>query len=116
MDPLTFITLLVLGFFYAILASMIGIGGGLLYVPTLDFVFELETIDATFVSSFVIVFTSTSGFLNYRSQNRIDMKTARIYLMYAIPGVLISSSFADDIPKKILNQLFFILILFTGIR
>ncbi|MCE7734400.1 MAG: sulfite exporter TauE/SafE family protein [Candidatus Heimdallarchaeota archaeon] len=116
MEPLTFILLIVLGFFYAILASMIGIGGGLLYVPTLDFGFGLETIDATFVSSFVIVFTSTSGFLSYRSQNRIDMKTARIYLMYAVPGVLISSSFADDVPREILRQLFGILVVVAGIR
>lgn len=116
MEPLTFILLIVLGFFYAILASMIGIGGGLLYVPTLDFGFGLETIDATFVSSFVIVFTSTSGFLNYRSQNRIDMKTARTYLMYAIPGVLISSFFADDVPRDTLRQLFGILVVGAGIR
>ena len=72
MDPFTFISLIILGFFYAILASMIGIGGGLLYVPTLDFGYGLETIDATFVSSFVIVFTSSSAFLNFRSQRGLD--------------------------------------------
>ena len=61
MDPLTtFIMLIVLGFFFAILSSMIGIGGGLLNVPTLDFGFGLETADATFVSSFVIVFQTHS--------------------------------------------------------
>lgn len=116
MDPLTFITLIILGFFYAILSSMIGIGGGLLNVPTLDFVYGLETADATFVSSFVIVFTSSSAFLNFRSQNRVDFKTAKIYLLYAIPGVLISSFFADDVPKDTLRQLFGIIVVAAAVR
>ncbi|OLS26514.1 MAG: hypothetical protein HeimC2_14630 [Candidatus Heimdallarchaeota archaeon LC_2] len=116
MDPITFISLIILGFFYAILASMIGIGGGLLYVPTLDFGYGLETIDATFVSSFVIIFTSSSAFLNFRSQKRIDFQTARTYLLYAVPGVLISSYFADDVPRDTLRQLFGILVVAAAIR
>lgn len=104
------------GFFFGILAVMVGIGGGLMNVPFLDFVMGLETSEATFVSSFVIIFTSASGAIKYRSENRIDYKTALNYLVLAIPGVIIGGWYADKIPQNTLKQLFGTLVSLAAIR
>ncbi|MHA2251109.1 MAG: sulfite exporter TauE/SafE family protein [Candidatus Kariarchaeaceae archaeon] len=120
MNPiLTTIILLISGFFFGILAVMVGIGGGLMNVPFLDFIIEggdLLTSEATFVSSFVIIFTSSSGAIKYRSEKRIDYKTAANFLAFAIPGVIIGGWFADRIEQQTLKQMFGILVSLAGIR
>ncbi len=95
---------------------MVGIGGGIMNVPFLDFIIGLETNEATFVSSFVIIFTSTSGFLKYKSEKRIDYKTGLNYLILAIPGVIIGGWYADRIRREILRQLFGVIVSLAAIR
>ena len=48
--------IIVIGFLTGILASLIGIGGGLIIVPSMIFFFELLPSQATLISSFVIIF------------------------------------------------------------
>ncbi|MHA2503832.1 MAG: sulfite exporter TauE/SafE family protein [Candidatus Kariarchaeaceae archaeon] len=116
LDPLIIILLLVLGVLFAIIATLVGIGGGLLYVPSLIFLFSIDTINATLISSFVIVFTSSSGFLKYRQQKRIDMKTALIYLSLAIPGSVFGGYAAEQLDGTLLKQIFAILVGISAIR
>ena len=104
MDPFTFISLIILGFFYAILASMIGIGGGLLYVPTLDFGFGLDTIDATFVSSFVIVFTKADKIPKTQLADTINKyKEFLLNQWEELPDTFVSSSTSGMGKEEILN-------------
>ncbi|MHA2090032.1 MAG: sulfite exporter TauE/SafE family protein [Candidatus Kariarchaeaceae archaeon] len=113
---MTTIILIVSGFFFGLLSPAVGIGGGLMNVPFLDYVMKLETNEATFVSSFVIIFSSSSGALKYRSEKRIDYRTAFQFLVLAIPGVIIGGWFADRIPRKQLRQIFGIVVSLAGIR
>jgi len=112
----TLIALFLLGIVFAIIATIVGIGGGLLNVPALIFIFNVDEINATLISSFVIVFTSISGFLKYRQDKRIDYKTALIYLVLAIPGSILGGLVAERIDPLLLRRLFAILIGISAIR
>lgn len=116
MDFLLILSLFLLGIVFAIVATVVGIGGGLLNVPALIFLYGVDDINATLISSFVIVFTSTSGFLKYREQLRIDYKTAGIYLALAIPGSILGGLVAEQIDPTLMRQLFAILIGVSAIR
>ncbi|MCH8905942.1 MAG: sulfite exporter TauE/SafE family protein, partial [Candidatus Heimdallarchaeota archaeon] len=116
MDPLFFAVLLIAGFFFGILSAMVGIGGGLLNVPFLTFVMEVPSNDATFISTFVIIFTSTSAALTYKGEKKIDYRTGGQYLLLALPGVIIGGLLADRIPREILLIFFAIMIIAAGIR
>ncbi|NDB56031.1 sulfite exporter TauE/SafE family protein, partial [archaeon] len=48
--------IIIIGFLTGILASLIGIGGGLIIVPSMIFFFDLLPSQATLISSFVIIF------------------------------------------------------------
>jgi len=115
-DPILTIELFFLGILFAIIATIVGIGGGLLNVPALLFLYKVDSADATLISSFVIVFTSLSGFLKHRQQRRIDYKTGLIYLTLAIPGSILGGIVADIIDPTLLRQLFAILLMISAAR
>ena len=123
MDPLLISVLIIAGFFFGIIALMVGIGGGLLNVPFLIYgvallpnIDGLSAIDATLVSSFTIMFTSFSGSLKNRSENRIDFRTAGIFLMFAIPGSILGGWIATLLDASLLKQLFAALVGVSAIR
>jgi hypothetical protein len=123
MDPLLISVLIIAGFFFGLISLMVGIGGGLLNVPFLIYgvallpnVTSLSPIDATLVSSFTIMFTSFSGSLKNRSENRIDFRTAGIFLMFAIPGSILGGWIATLLDASLLKTLFAVLVGVSAIR
>ena len=123
MDPLLISVLIIAGFFFGIVALMVGIGGGLLNVPFLIYgvallpnIDGLSPINATLVSSFTIMFTSFSGSLKNRSENRIDFRTAGIFLLFAIPGSILGGWIATLLDASMLKTLFAVLVGVSAIR
>ena len=93
--PLVFLTI-VCAIVFGFLAVLIGIGGGLFYVPYLIFVLNLEAV-STLTSSFAILFTSTSGTIKYSKLKYIDYKIGLLFVLVAIPGSLVGSYVAEVI-------------------
>ncbi len=92
MDPLGILLLLIIGLGVGIIAAMLGIGGGILYVPILVLGFHVDAFEATAISSFVIIFTSSSSAYQYWRQRRIDLTAAGTMIAMAIPGSIIGAS------------------------
>ncbi len=111
-----FILLVIVGLTFGLIAIMVGIGGGLMNVPFLIYVMKQSPETAGFISSFIIMFTSFSGFMKYRSLKRIDYSTARKFLMLAIPGSIIGGYLASTIDPAIIKIIFSIIIGLAGIR
>jgi uncharacterized membrane protein YfcA len=70
-----------------VVAAVIGLGGGFLYVPTLSLIFGVETKTAIGTSLAIMVFSSISASFWYRQQGVILYKVA---LVLIIPSVLAS--------------------------
>ncbi|MCY3411082.1 MAG: sulfite exporter TauE/SafE family protein [Candidatus Heimdallarchaeota archaeon] len=123
-DLLIFIIIIILGIFFGVMAILVGIGGGLMFVPFMIYgVILLPGINAglepklaSLISSFVIIFTSTSGFLKYRTQKIVDFQTAKSFLMMAIPGSIIGAILTVVLDASIIKLLFSLLIMFAAIR
>ena len=116
LDILLILLMIVSGFFFGIIAIMVGVGGGLLNVPFLIYVMEVDPLQATLISSFIIIFSSSSGFLKYRSENRIDMRTAGIFLVFAIPGTILGGWVATLMDAAMIKQSFAVLVGLASIR
>lgn len=123
MDPLLISVLIIAGFFFGLISLMVGIGGGLLNVPFLIYgvallpnIDGLSAIDATLISSFTIMFTSFSGSLKNKSENRIDFRTAGIFLIFAIPGSILGGWMATLLDASMLKTLFAVLVGLSAIR
>ena len=110
--PLFFV-LLMLGFIVGLPASMCGLGGGFILVPTLILVFNLSPQSAIAISLVAMCGTTISASIGYIKQKRVDYKLALLYDIFDIPGVIVGAYLTTILPKNLLIGIcgFFILFL-----
>ena len=103
-------------------AGLFGIGGGLITVPFLYFIFGSLEIDPQYVmhlavgTSFAIIIpTSTVSVLTHNKFKAVDFDVVKNYGLFVILGVIIGTIFAASLKTKFLVLFFSIIILFLGI-
>jgi len=119
---LFFITIMLLtaipvGFF----AGLFGIGGGLITVPFLFFIFETLNIEKQYLmhlavgTSFAIIIpTSIVSVLTHRKHKSVDSNVIKNYGTFVISGVLIGTVFAALMKTKSLLIFFSVVVYFLG--
>ena len=103
-------------------AGLFGIGGGLITVPFLYFIFGSLGIDPEYImhlavgTSFAIIIpTSTISVLTHNKFKAVDFDVVKNYGLYVVLGVIVGSIFAASLKTKSLVLFFSIIILFLGI-
>ena len=108
------ITAFPVGFF----AGLFGIGGGLITVPFLFFIFDSLNINQDYLmhlavgTSFAIIIpTSTVSVMTHHKFNAVDFDIVKNYGLFVVSGVIVGTIFAASLKTKSL-VLFFSLIIF----
>jgi len=103
-------------------AGLFGIGGGLITVPFLYYIFNSLGIDQQYLmhlavgTSFAIIIpTSIASVLTHHKFNAVDFDIVKSYGIYVISGVIIGTIFAASLKTKSLVLFFSIVIFFLGI-
>ena len=103
------------------LAGLFGIGGGLITVPFLFFVFESLNIDKTYLmqlsvgTSFAIIIpTSIVSVLTHKKHNSVDSSIIRSYGIFVISGVLLGTILAANLKTESFLLFFAIISYFLG--
>ncbi len=103
-------------------AGLFGIGGGLITVPFLYFIFGSLEIDPQYVmhlavgTSFAIIIpTSTVSVLTHHKFKAVDFDIVKNYGLYVVIGVIVGTAFAASLKTKSLVLFFSVMILFLGI-
>ncbi len=111
------IALLVLGVLVGILSGLIGIGGGILIVPALIFMFGFSQHQAqgTTLALLVLPVGSLAAFTYYRNGN-VNIKAAILIALGFVVGGLIGAKFAGNLPDKTLARIFGSVLIVVGIR
>ena len=87
---LQLLILAVLGLVGGVLAGVAGVGGGIVFVPTLVYVAGWDIKEAVAASFVIIVFSSLSGTIrNARSQDPVDWRAAALFASTVAPASLI---------------------------
>ena len=114
---LMILTAFPVGFF----AGLFGIGGGLITVPFLFFIFETLNIDKSYImhlavgTSFsIIVPTALSSVLTHKKNNYVDLNIIKTYIIFVIIGVLAGTVFASLMQTKGLVLFFSVVVYFLG--
>ncbi len=115
---LMIITAFPVGFF----AGLFGIGGGLITVPFLFFIFSSLDIDPNYVmhlavgTSFsIIIPTSFVSVYTHNKHGAVDLQIIKSYAMFVIIGVIVGTSLASVLKTKGLILFFTIVVYFLSI-
>ena len=103
-------------------AGLFGIGGGLITVPFLYYIFGTLGIDQTYImhlavgTSFAIIIpTSTVSILTHHKFKAVDFNIVRNYGIFVVLGVIVGTILAASLKTKSLVLFFSIIILFLGV-
>ena len=112
---LMIVTAFPVGFF----AGLFGIGGGLITVPFLFFIFEALGIDKIYLmhlavgTSFAIIIpTSIVSVLTHNKHKSVDKNIVQSYGLFVVIGVLLGTTFAALMKTKVLVIFFTIVVFF----
>jgi uncharacterized membrane protein YfcA len=101
---------LVLGVAAGLLAGLFGVGGGILFVPTLV-ALGLGQLEAQATSLLAILPTVTAGAWNQRRYGNLRIRTALVVGLASIVGVELGARIATALPEETLQRLFGVLLL-----
>lgn len=90
------------GFFIGILASMTGIGGGIIIVPLLTLVYSLTPANAVGTSLAAIILTAIASTINYSKLKQIYYKTGLLLALVTAPGAIVGAYLTTIIPTNVL--------------
>jgi uncharacterized protein len=110
MSVSTALLALALGFGAGVLAGMFGVGGGILFVPTL-LALGLSQVDAEATSLLAIIPTVAAGVWRQRRYGNVDRRASVAIGLASIPGVIGGTYLAVSLDERTLQRLFGVLLI-----
>ena len=105
-----------LGLVAGVLAGLFGVGGGILFVPTLTLVLGLTQLHAEATSLLAILPTAAAGVLRQRRYGNVRWRPALVLGLAAVGGVEAGVQIAEALPEHILRRLFGGLVLLVAVQ
>jgi uncharacterized protein len=103
-----------LGALTGVLAGLFGVGGGILFVPTLTLVLGLTQIHAEAASLLAILPAATVGAWRQVRYSNVRWRPALVVGIAAIGGVEAGVQIAESLPQHALRRLFGVLVLLVA--
>jgi uncharacterized membrane protein YfcA len=109
----TYALAIVLGIFAGVLAGMFGVGGGILFVPTLTWL-GLTQLHAEATSLLAIIPTVLVAVWRQQSYGNVRWRPALVLGIASIGATVGGAQVAESLPEHVLRKLFAVLLLFTA--
>jgi uncharacterized protein len=109
MSASTVVLAILLGLAAGVLAGMFGVGGGILFVPTLV-ALGLGQLEAQGTSLLAILPTVLAGAWSQRRYGNLRVRTAIVVGAASIVGVEIGARIVTELPEATLRRLFAVLL------
>jgi uncharacterized protein len=103
---LTVAIAIALGLVAGVLAGLYGVGGGILFVPTLVLAFGLGQVEAEATSLVAILPTVAAGAWRQHRYGNVRWRAAMVIGLAAIGGVELGVLAAKSLPEQTLQRLF----------
>jgi uncharacterized membrane protein YfcA len=110
--------LLIFGFVSGLISVIAGVGGGVFFVSILTLFFFVQIDIAVDISTFVILFSSFTGFIIYLKQKRTNLKLSLTFGTFSILGSILASIlfYFVELDSTLLKYIFACTILIAGIN
>ena len=94
--------------------GLVGVGGGVLYVPALAVFLGLSQVEGESTSLLIIVIVALVGALRQRSYGNLHPRDALVIGVLSPLGVLVGVVIANAVPERALELSFAALVLFVA--
>lgn len=111
---MTYVLVVLIGCVGGVLAGTFGVGGGIIFVPTLALVLGLTQLHAEATSLLAIIPTSVVGTIRLRRYGNVDLRAAAWVGLGSVAGVQIGVLVAESLSGAVLRRLFGVLLLVTA--
>jgi uncharacterized membrane protein YfcA len=102
------------GFAAGVVAGMLGVGGGILFVPALTLALGLGQVDAEATSLLAIVPVAAVGAWRQRGYGNVRVRDAVLLGLLAVGGAAVGVVIANAVPERALEVGFAALLLLTA--
>jgi uncharacterized membrane protein YfcA len=116
LSPASVVALVVVGLVTGILAGLLGVGGGIIMVPAMILLFDIEPVIAKGTSAAVIIAAAIMGTWRNRANDNTDLRAAGVIGVSGIVTAAIGSTLADRMSDDLSNVLFATLLLVVAAR
>jgi uncharacterized membrane protein YfcA len=97
-----------------LVAGMLGVGGGILFVPGLVLFLGLAQVDAEATSLLAIIPVALVGAANQHRYGNLRLRDALLIGVLAIPGAVLGVTIVNAIPERTTEVLFALLMLYVA--
>jgi hypothetical protein len=94
---------LAIGFLAGVSSGLLGIGGGILFVPGLVFLLSQSQIDAEATSLVAIIPVAVVGTLRQRGYGNLSPRDALLIGLFALPGAIGGAVLANAVDERVLE-------------
>jgi len=109
----TYLLAVVLGVVAGVLAGMFGVGGGILFVPTLTYL-GLSQLHAEATSLLAIIPTVLVGVWRHQRYGNVRWRPAIVIGLASVGAAVGGAQVAESLPESTLRKLFAVLLIFTA--
>ena len=105
---------LAIGFAAGVVAGMLGVGGGILFVPALTLALGLGQVEAEATSLLAIVPVAAVGAWPQHGYGNLRLREGALLGVLAVGGAAVGVVIANAVPERALEIGFAVLMLFTA--
>ena len=105
-----------LGVAAGLVAGLLGVGGGILFVPALVFFRDLSLVDAEATSLLAIVPVALVGTWRQLAYGNVRLREGVLVGVVAIPGAAIGVAVANEVPERALELAFAALLVAIAVQ
>jgi uncharacterized membrane protein YfcA len=113
---MTIVLVVVVGFAAGVLAGLFGVGGGILFVPTLALGLGLTQLHAEATSLLAILPTAAIGSWRQFRYGNVRLRSAAIVGLGSVAGVEAGVIVAVALPEHVLRRLFAVFLIGTALH
>jgi uncharacterized protein len=111
----TYALAILLGVFAGVLAGLFGVGGGILFVPTLTWL-GLTQLHAEATSLFAIIPTVIVGVWRQQEYGNVRWRPALVIGLASVGATVAGAQVAETLPEHVLRKLFAVLLIVTAVQ
>jgi uncharacterized membrane protein YfcA len=97
-------------------SGLFGVGGGVLFVPTLSLIVGMSELHAQATSLLAIIPVAVLGTWRERATGRVDWTDIVVIGMASIATAILGSLLADVAPQRVLRVGFALILIWTALR